>query len=43
MSSLNKNIFGKKKLSDIFQEIYQNQKKKEEQISALIRDRKSVV
>jgi hypothetical protein len=43
MSSLDKNIFGKKKLSDIFQEIYQNQKKKEEQISALISELKPLI
>ena len=43
MSSLDKNIFGKKKLSDIFQEIYNNQKKKEEQISALINELKPLI
>jgi hypothetical protein len=43
MSSLDKSIFGKKKLSDIFQEIYQNQKKKEEQISALISELKPLI
>jgi methanogenic corrinoid protein MtbC1 len=43
MSNLDKNIFGKKKLSDIFQEIYQNQKKKEEQISALINELKPLI
>jgi hypothetical protein len=43
MSNLDKNIFGKKKLSDIFQEIYQNQKKKEEQISALISELKPLI
>jgi hypothetical protein len=43
MSTLDKNIFGKKKLSDIFQEIYQNQKKKEEQISALINELKPLI
>ena len=43
MGSLDKNIFGKKKLSDIFQEIYQNQKKKEEQISALIGELKPLI
>lgn len=43
MSSLEKNIFGKKKLSDIFQEIYNNQKKKEEQISALINELKPLI
>ena len=43
MSTLDKNIFGKKKLSDIFQEIYNNQKKKEEQISALINELKPLI
>ena len=43
MSNLDKNIFGKKKLSDIFQEIYTNQKKKEEQISALIGELKPLI
>jgi hypothetical protein len=36
MSSLESDIFGDKKLKDLFQEIYQNQKKKERQISTLI-------
>ena len=43
MSTLDKNIFGKKKLSDIFQEIYNNQKKKEEQISSLINELKPLI
>jgi hypothetical protein len=43
MSSLDKNIFGKKKLSDLFQEIYNNQKRKEEQISALINELKPLI
>lgn len=43
MGNLDKNIFGKKKLSDIFQEIYNNQKKKEEQISALIGQLKPLI
>lgn len=43
MSNLDKNIFGKKKLSDIFHEIYNNQKKKEEQISALIGELKPLI
>lgn len=43
MSNLDKNIFGKKKLSDIFQEIYNNQKKKEAQISALINELKPLI
>lgn len=43
MSNLSKNIFGKKKLSDIFEEIYNNQKKKETQISALIGELKPLI
>ena len=43
MSNLEKNIFGKKKFSDILQEIYNNQKKKEEQISALIGELKPLI
>jgi methanogenic corrinoid protein MtbC1 len=43
MSNLSKNIFGKKKLSDIFEEIYNNQKKKEAQISALIGELKPLI
>ena len=38
MDSLESNIFGDKKLKDLFQEIYTNQKKKERQISALIEE-----
>ena len=40
MDSLESNIFGDKKLKDLFQEIYTNQKKKERQISALIEELK---
>jgi hypothetical protein len=40
MGQLDKNIFGKKKFSDILEEIYNNQKKKEEQISTLISELK---
>ena len=36
MSNLDSNIFGKKKFSDLLKEIYDNQKKKEIQITALI-------
>jgi hypothetical protein len=43
MDSLDSNIFGDKKLKDIFQEIYNNQKKKERQISALIEELKPMV
>ncbi len=43
MDSLDSNIFGDKKLKDLFQEIYTNQKKKERQISALIDELKPLV
>jgi hypothetical protein len=43
MDSLESNIFGDKKLKDLFQEIYTNQKKKERQISALIEELKPMV
>jgi len=43
MSNLDKNIFGKKKFSDILKEIYDNQKRKEEQISALIGELKPLI
>ena len=43
MGTLDKNIFGKKKLSDIFQEIYENQKKKKIQISTLIGELKPLI
>ena len=43
MSSLDSHIFGKKKFSDILQEIYNNQKKKEIQISALIGELKPLI
>jgi hypothetical protein len=43
MGHLDKNIFGKKKLSDLFQEIYNNQKKKETQIAALINELKPLI
>ena len=43
MGSLDANIFGKKKFSDILQEIYNNQKKKEAQISALIGELKPLI
>ena len=33
MGQLDKNVFGNKKFSDLLEEIYNNQKKKEEQIS----------
>ena len=43
MSSLDKNIFGKKKFSDLLSEIYSNQQKKAEQISALIGELKPLI
>jgi hypothetical protein len=43
MSSLESDIFGDKKLKDLFQEIYQNQKKKERQISTLIEELKPLI
>jgi hypothetical protein len=43
MSNLESNIFGKKKLSDLFKEIYENQKKKEQQITALIGELKPLI
>tara|TARA_R110000803_G_scaffold125300_2_gene192955 strand:+ start:2163 stop:2510 length:348 start_codon:yes stop_codon:yes gene_type:complete len=43
MSGLNSVVFGKKKFSDILSEIYNNQKKKEDQISGLISELKPLV
>jgi len=43
MSNLESNVFGKKKFSDILKEIYDNQKKKETQISALIGELKPLI
>jgi hypothetical protein len=43
MNNLDFNIFGDKKLKDLFQEIYTNQKKKERQISTLIEELKPMV
>jgi hypothetical protein len=43
MGNLESTIFGKKKFSDILQEIYDNQKVKEKQISALISELKPLV
>jgi len=41
--SLESNIFGKKKFSDLLKEIYDNQKKKEAQITALIGELKPLI
>ena len=43
MSDFDKMIFGKKKFSDLLEEIYDNQKKKSHQISALIAELKPLV
>ena len=43
MSNLDKKIFGKKKFSTLLEEIYSNQKKKEEQITALIQELKPLI
>ena len=43
MSHLDKKIFGKKSYSDLLKEIYDNQKKKENQISALINELKPLI
>tara|TARA_R110000868_G_scaffold137024_3_gene350385 strand:+ start:147 stop:497 length:351 start_codon:yes stop_codon:yes gene_type:complete len=43
MSNLNKKVFNGKKFSDILSEIYDNQKKKEAQISALIQELKPLI
>ena len=40
MGTLDNIVFGKKKFSDILNEIYDNQKKKEKQISGLIAELK---
>ena len=43
MSQLDSIIFGEKKFSDILEEIYNNQKKKSEQVTALISELKPLV
>jgi hypothetical protein len=43
MSNLDKKIFGKKTYSSLLKEIYDNQKKKEDQITALISELKPLV
>lgn len=43
MSQLDKIVFGKKKFADLLEEIYNNQKKKETQISALISELKPLI
>ena len=43
MSQFNNIIFGKKKFSDILEEIYNNQKKKDQQVTALINELKPLI
>ena len=43
MNGLDNIVFGNKKFSDILEEIYNNQKKKDKQISALIAELKPLV
>ena len=43
MSNLESNVWGKKTFSDILKEIYDNQKKKDVQISALIGELKPLI
>lgn len=43
MSNLDQKVFGNKKFSSLLQEIYDNQKKKETQISALITELKPLI
>ena len=43
MGALDENIFGKMKFSDLLQEIYNNQKKKQKQIDSLIQELKPLV
>jgi hypothetical protein len=43
MSNFDQNIFGGKKFSGLLEEIYNNQKKKEAQISALIQELKPLI
>ena len=43
MSQFDKIVFGKKKFSDLLEEVYQNQKKKDNQISALIGELKPLI
>lgn len=43
MQQFNKVIFGKKKFSDILEEIYINQKKKDQQVSTLINELKPLI
>ena len=43
MSQFDKIVFGKKKFSDILEEIYNNQQKKDKQVTALIKELQPMV
>ena len=43
MGQLDSLVFGKKKFSDILEEIYNNQKRREDQVTALIKELKPLV
>ena len=43
MNNLESNIWGKKKFSDVLEEIYNNQKKKDQQVTALISELKPLI
>jgi len=43
MSQFDNVIFGKKKFSDLLEEIYRNQKKKDQQVTALISELKPLI
>jgi 2',3'-cyclic-nucleotide 2'-phosphodiesterase (5'-nucleotidase family) len=43
MSQFENIIFGKKKFSDVLEEIYNNQKKKDQQVTALINELKPLI
>ena len=43
MSQFDNVIFGKKKFSDVLEEIYNNQKKKDQQVIALINELKPLI
>jgi len=43
MSQFNNVVFGKKKFSDILEEIYNNQQKKDKQVTALINELKPLI
>ena len=43
MSQFDNIIFGKKKFSDVLEEIYNNQKKKDQQVNALINELKPLI